>query len=62
MAKKLGYKFMDTNEIITSLLKTPIETAITKSVFVLLYIKASRLSISSAARCGPALVYEALSY
>jgi hypothetical protein len=37
LAKKLGYKFMDTNEIITSLLKTPIETAITKSVYVLLY-------------------------
>lgn len=27
LAKKLGYKFMDTNEIIASLLKSPIETA-----------------------------------
>jgi shikimate kinase len=29
LAKKLGYKFMDTNEIIAALLKTPIETAMT---------------------------------
>ena len=29
LAKKLGYKFMDTNEIIASLLKSPIETAMT---------------------------------
>lgn len=29
LAKKLGYKYMDTNEIIAALLKTPIETAMT---------------------------------